>query len=115
MELCMTSQDTCCSIAPYFKVAAGKLEEFGHLCEQFVEKTKTEPKCLYYGFCFLGDQVHCREGYVDCRECARRLRSDRSERRRRVGKELPKMMLHEAIRGCHVTLFAVNAVAKTLN
>ena len=61
----MTTQDSCCSIVPYFKVAAGKLREFRHLCEQFVEKTETEPKCLYYGFCFLGDQVHCREGYQD--------------------------------------------------
>lgn len=61
----MTTQDTCCSIVPYFKVAVGKLEEFRHLCEQFVEKTKAEPKCLYYGFCFFGDQVHCREGYQD--------------------------------------------------
>jgi hypothetical protein len=30
-----------------------------------VEKTKIEPKCLYYGFSFLGDQVHCREAYED--------------------------------------------------
>jgi quinol monooxygenase YgiN len=65
MEVCMTTQDTCCSIVPYFKVAVGKLDEFRQLCERFVEKTKAEPKCLYYGFCFLGDQVHCREGYQD--------------------------------------------------
>ena len=61
----MATQDTCCSIVPYFKVAAGQLGKFRELCEQFVEKTSTEPKCLYYGFCFLGDQVHCREGYQD--------------------------------------------------
>lgn len=61
----MTTQDSCCSLSPYFTVAAGKLQEFRQLCEQFVEKTKIEPKCLYYGFCFLGDQVHCREGYED--------------------------------------------------
>jgi hypothetical protein len=24
-----------------------------------------EPKCLYYGFCFDGEQAHCREGYED--------------------------------------------------
>jgi len=24
-----------------------------------------EPKCLYYGFSFEGDQAHCREGYAD--------------------------------------------------
>ena len=35
------------------------------MCEQFVEKTGKEPKCLYYGFSFAGDTVHCREGYAD--------------------------------------------------
>jgi hypothetical protein len=54
-----------CTIAPYFKVHDGKLEAFKLLCEQFVEKTNEEPKCLYYGFSFDEDQVHCREGYVD--------------------------------------------------
>ena len=61
----MATQDTCCSIVPYFKVADGRLAQFKALCEQFVAKTREEPKCLYYGFCFLGDQAHCREGYVD--------------------------------------------------
>jgi hypothetical protein len=35
------------------------------MCEQFVEKTAQEPKCLYYGFSFFEDQVHCRGGYQD--------------------------------------------------
>jgi len=61
----MTTQDKCCSIVPYFKVHSGKLEAFRALCEQFVEKTNDEPKCLYYGFSFDEDQVHCREGYED--------------------------------------------------
>lgn len=61
----MTSQDTCCIIVPYFKVHEGKLEAFRELCERFVAKTSTEPKCLYYGFTFNGDRVHCREGYED--------------------------------------------------
>ena len=38
---------------------------FKEMCEQFVEKTDQEPKCLYYGFSFFEDQVHCREGYQD--------------------------------------------------
>ena len=58
-------QDKCCSMAPYFKVASGKLEEFKKNCEQFVAKTKGETKCLYYGFGFDGEQAHCREGYAD--------------------------------------------------
>lgn len=61
----MTTQDTCCTLVPYFNVHSGKLDDFRNLCERFVEKTAHEPKCLYYGFSFDGDQVHCREGYVD--------------------------------------------------
>ena len=61
----MATKDKGCTIVPYFKVHGGKLETFKELCEQFVEKTKTEPKCQYYGFSFDGDQVHCREGYDD--------------------------------------------------
>ncbi len=61
----MTS-DTCCTIVPYFKIHEGKVAEFRSLCEAFVEKTQSEPKCLYYGFSFTGeDRVHCREGYID--------------------------------------------------
>jgi len=61
----MATQDRCCTIVPYFEVQSGKLEAFKALCERFVEKTNGEPKCLYYGFSFDGDQVHCREGYED--------------------------------------------------
>jgi quinol monooxygenase YgiN len=61
----MATTDTCCTIVPYFKIHAGKREDFKALCTQFVEKSNTEPKCLYYGFTFDGDQVHCREGYAD--------------------------------------------------
>ena len=61
----MATQDKCCTIVPYFKVSEGKLEAFKALCEQFVARTETEPKALYYGFSFDGDQVHCREGYAD--------------------------------------------------
>ena len=61
----MATQDTCCTIVPYFKIPAGKLDIFKALCERFVEQTKKEPKALYYGFSFDGDQSHCREGYVD--------------------------------------------------
>jgi quinol monooxygenase YgiN len=61
----MATQDTCVTLLPYFKVAEGKLDAFKVLCGQFVEKTQTEPKALYYGFSFDGDQVHCREGYAD--------------------------------------------------
>lgn len=61
----MAIQDKCCSLVPYFRVSKGKLEAFNQLCEQFVEETNHESKCLYYGFSFDGNQVHCREGYED--------------------------------------------------
>lgn len=61
----MTTQDRCCTIAPYFRIHDGRLASFKDLCERFVEKTMQEPKCLYYGFSFHDDQVHCREGYAD--------------------------------------------------
>jgi len=59
----MATRDKCCTIVPYFKIHSGKLEAFKMLCERFVEKSNEEPKCLYYGFSFSGDEAHCREGY----------------------------------------------------
>ncbi len=61
----MATQDKCCTIVPYFKVSSGQLEAFRGLCERFVAKTSGEGRCLYYGFSFDGDLVHCREGYED--------------------------------------------------
>jgi len=61
----MATDDRCCTIVPYFDIHSGKVEQFKALCERFVEKTKTEPHCLYYGFSFDGDHAHCREGYRD--------------------------------------------------
>jgi quinol monooxygenase YgiN len=64
-EEIMSTKDKCCTIVPYFKVPSKNLQAFKKLCEAFVEKSSSEPKCLYYGFTFDGDQVHCREGYAD--------------------------------------------------
>jgi quinol monooxygenase YgiN len=61
----MATHDKCCTIVPYFKIQSGKVDAFKKICEQLVEKTSKEPKCLYYGFSFNGDQGHCREGYQD--------------------------------------------------
>ncbi|MCB1807098.1 MAG: hypothetical protein KDJ99_18690 [Candidatus Competibacteraceae bacterium] len=61
----MAVNDTCVSIVPYFKVHQGQLDNFKAGCEKFIEKTQPEEKCLYYGFCFNGDEAHCREGYAD--------------------------------------------------
>jgi quinol monooxygenase YgiN len=59
----MATQDRNVSIHPYFKVADCKLDEFRQLCEQFIYATSSETKCLYYGFSFHENEVHCREGY----------------------------------------------------
>jgi quinol monooxygenase YgiN len=61
----MATQDTCCTIVPYFKAPPGTMDALKKSCEEFVEMTAKEPGCLYYGFSFDGDQMHCREGYVD--------------------------------------------------
>ena len=39
------------------------MSAFKSLCEQFMATTAREPECLYYGFSFSGDNVHCREAY----------------------------------------------------
>lgn len=55
--------DTACSIHPYFKINSGQLDAFKAICQRFVERTKSEPGCLFYGFSFDGDLAHCREAY----------------------------------------------------
>lgn len=69
----MATQDTCCTIVPYFRVRDGELDAFRALCERFVETTSGEDGCLYYGFSFDGDEVHCREGYVNADAALRHL------------------------------------------
>ena len=61
----MTATDTCCTLVPYFKIHEGQLTAFKQGCEAFVDKTLQEPKCMFYGFSFDGDEAHCREGYED--------------------------------------------------
>ena len=53
------------TLHPYFKVHPGKLEEFKAGLPVFMEMTKAEPKNLFYEFSVNGDEVFCREGYVD--------------------------------------------------
>ncbi|HEY2383355.1 MAG TPA: antibiotic biosynthesis monooxygenase [Terriglobia bacterium] len=59
----MATQDTGCTIVPYFRIHSGRSQEFRAVCERCVEQTRNEPECLYYGFSFNGDEAHCREGY----------------------------------------------------
>ena len=53
------------SFHPYFKVHPGKIEAFKAALPAFMEKTGNEKKNLFYGFSINGDEVFCREGYVD--------------------------------------------------
>ena len=61
----MATEDTCCTIVPYFTVTDENRQEFLDGCEAFVEATSSEPGCLYYGFSVSGNEIHCREGYRD--------------------------------------------------
>lgn len=61
----MATQDTCCSVSPYFEIHPGKTAAFRAICEKYVEWSSREPGCLYYGFSFDGNHAHCREGFAD--------------------------------------------------
>jgi quinol monooxygenase YgiN len=61
----MSTKDTCCTIVPYFEVKDGCLGSFKELCQELVREAHKEKGCLYYGFSFKGNTVHCREGYKD--------------------------------------------------
>ena len=61
----MSSLSSFVSLHPYFKVHPGKLEAFKAGFGAFVEKTKGEPKNLFYEFSVNGDEIFCREGYAD--------------------------------------------------
>jgi quinol monooxygenase YgiN len=52
------------SIHPYFQIREGNLDAFLALMPLFVEKTATEPACLYYDFMRHGSIASCREAYV---------------------------------------------------
>ncbi|MDH4051944.1 MAG: antibiotic biosynthesis monooxygenase [Rubrivivax sp.] len=58
-------EDTVCTLVPYFKVHAGKIDAFRAGVAGFVDKTRNEAGCVHYAFSFDGDSAHCREGYVD--------------------------------------------------
>lgn len=61
----MSTPDTCCTLVPYFKIHPKRVDDFKALGPRFVERTKTESKCLHYALSFNGDAAHCREGYED--------------------------------------------------
>jgi quinol monooxygenase YgiN len=64
-EKAMATDDRCVTIQPYFAVKQGEMETVRSYLERFVELTRSEEGCLYYGFSFCGDKFYCREGYAD--------------------------------------------------
>lgn len=61
----MATNDKCVTIHPYFKIKEGELDNFRSYAEKFVQLSKSEPNCLYYGFSISGNKAYCREGYTD--------------------------------------------------
>ena len=52
------------SLHPYFHVRADHLAAARALLPQFVEKTSSEPGCVFYEFTVNDDVVFCREAYT---------------------------------------------------
>ena len=53
------------SLHPYFKVPPDKLQMLKDVLPEFVAKTRAETQNLFYEFTINGDEVFCREGYVN--------------------------------------------------
>ena len=61
----MATEDTCVTIQPYFVIKDGETDSVRSYVERFVELSKSERDCLYYGFTFSGNRLFCREGYTN--------------------------------------------------
>ncbi len=89
------------SLHPYFKVHPGHLDAVKDLLREFVARTRTEEKVLYYEFTLDGDMVFCREAYTDGDGTLAHLAN--------VTEQLGKMLQHasvarlEGLRSCHRT------------
>ena len=53
------------SLHPYFKVPPDKLQMLKDVLPEFLAKTRAETQNLFYEFTINGDEVFCREGYVN--------------------------------------------------
>ena len=77
------------------------MDKFREFCEQFISITAQEPKCLYYGFSFNGNNAHCREAYEDAEGLLAHLGN--------VG-----ALLNEVFKIAQVTRLEVHGVAEEL-
>jgi quinol monooxygenase YgiN len=53
------------SLHPYFKVPSDKMPYLKAILPEFAAKTRNETGNLFYEFTINGDEVFCREGYVN--------------------------------------------------
>ena len=53
------------SLHPYFKVPRDKMPHLKAILPEFVAKTRNETGNLFYEFTINGDEVFCREAYVN--------------------------------------------------
>ncbi|MGI8891730.1 MAG: putative quinol monooxygenase [Chthoniobacterales bacterium] len=53
------------SLHPYFKAHPGEIENFKARLPHFVSQTASEKGNLFYDFTINGDEIFCREGYVN--------------------------------------------------
>lgn len=61
----MTIQDTWCTVDAYFSVKPEQKEAFDKIVDHFVRKTQKENGIRFYGWSTNGEEVHCRQGYLD--------------------------------------------------
>ncbi len=61
----MTIQDTWCTVDAYFSVKPEQKDAFEKIVDQFVRETRKENGIRYYGWSTNGEEVHCRQGYLN--------------------------------------------------
>ena len=63
-----------CAIDIYMQVVEGQMPAFLELCKKFTVSASEEEGCLYYSYCFDGNDVCCRQTYVDAAGVLQRVR-----------------------------------------
>mmetsp|Transcript_1455 Transcript_1455/g.1922 ORF Transcript_1455/g.1922 Transcript_1455/m.1922 type:complete len:264 (-) Transcript_1455:440-1231(-) len=59
----MSAPNTFCAVCPMFEIIDDEKAE--EILSRFVETTKKEDGCVYYGWTRSGNKVFCRETYID--------------------------------------------------
>lgn len=91
----MAAHTNVVSIHPYFRPHEGQREAFLALLPEFVERTRSEPACLYYDFTIGEELIHCREAYIGAAGAAKHLENvgDLLERAAQLA-ELQQLEIH---------------------